>query len=65
MMNQANEMRQLPPLGDISVRALTKLLADVWSGNALSSDLARRHARVDDIRSEIRRQERLGVGLRP
>jgi hypothetical protein len=63
MINQGTTTRQLPPLGDISVRSLTRMLIAVWSGNPLVSELAQRNATIDDVRTEIRRRERLGVGL--
>ena len=65
MINQPTSRRQHPQLGDISVRTLTRSLVQVWSGNPLPSDLAHRNASLNDIRAEIRRRERLGVGLRP
>jgi len=65
MINYPCNTRQLPPLGDISVRTLTRILGEVWCGNPLPPDLIERDATINEIRIELRRRERLGVGLRP
>jgi hypothetical protein len=65
MIIQPTGTRQPPPLGDLSVRALTGILVAVWCGNSLPSDLIDRDATVNDVRVELRRREGLDVGLRP
>jgi hypothetical protein len=65
MINQTTETRQLPPLGHLSVRAITKALMAGWSENVASPTRVDRGADLEDLRSELQRRERLGVGLRP
>ncbi|MFT4038958.1 MAG: hypothetical protein QM692_12310, partial [Thermomicrobiales bacterium] len=56
------------PLGDSGTRAIARWLAKVTiTGSYLRSlieAIAHRHARVEEIRSELARRETLGVGVR-
>ncbi len=64
MIIQATNQRQPPPLGHLTVKALTGQLVRVQQGQPMHSGWLALGVTVDDVRRELRRRERLGVGVR-
>jgi hypothetical protein len=62
MISQPSCIRQCPPLGHLSVRALTRTLMGAWQERPLTS-AAHSIAHHSAIRDELLRRERLGVGV--
>jgi hypothetical protein len=64
MMDWLPGTGQPTPLRHLAVRALTANLLDAWQDKPSPSRLTTRAASLDEVRAELRRRERLGVGVR-
>ena len=65
MMESLPGTGQPTPLSHLAVRGLSAILLDAWQDKPSSSRHIRRTASLHEVRAELRRRERLGVGVRP
>ena len=64
MINQQSPSRQCPPLGHLTVKALTDQLLRVQQGQPMHPGWVALGVTADDVRRELQRREMLGVGVR-